>query len=267
MPSLPRPHCDLYYEVHGAGDPGDTNTPALVFAHGLGGNHLSWWQQLAHFAPRHTCVVFSHRGFASSPEAPGGPGLAGFADDLLALLDHLELKAPVLVGQSMGGWTCTLLAAAHPERVRALVLACTTGAITHPELDAIFAAHFARGLPALPPHVSVAAGLRLAREQPAMNVLYNQVAALSPWLDRRAVMATLAAMRTVPLAALRRPLLCVTGEEDLLIPPSAVAWLAGHVPGARLHHEPAAGHSVYWERPAAFNRALTTFLAALPPVR
>ena len=117
MPFLTRPHCALYYEVHG--DLTGPRTP-LVLAHGLGGNHLSWWQQLAHFAPSRACVVFSHRGFALSPEAPGGPGLAGFADDLLALLDHLELHAPILVGQSMGGWTCTSHAAAHPDRLRAV---------------------------------------------------------------------------------------------------------------------------------------------------
>ncbi len=264
MPFLRRPHCALYYEVHG-----DLQSPRppLVFAHGLGGNHLSWWQQLAHFGPHHACVVFSHRGFASSPEAPGGPGLAGFADDLLALLDHLELRAPVLIAQSMGGWTCTLHAAAHPDRLRALVLACTTGAIAHPELEAIHATHHARVQPPLPAHVSPAAGLRLAREQPAMNLLYNQLAALSPWLDRAAIMRTLAAMRTQPLATLRVPLLCLAAAEDLLISADAVAWLAGHVPGARLHHEPDAGHSLYWERPATFNRVLAEFLATLAPTR
>ena len=46
---LKRPFGNLYYEVTGSG-------PALLFAHGLGGNHLSWWQQVAHFAPRYTCV-------------------------------------------------------------------------------------------------------------------------------------------------------------------------------------------------------------------
>ena len=33
---LDRPDCRIYYEVSGEG-------PLLVFAHGLGGNHLSWW--------------------------------------------------------------------------------------------------------------------------------------------------------------------------------------------------------------------------------
>jgi 3-oxoadipate enol-lactonase len=36
--TLQRPDCRLHYEVTGEG-------PAIVFAHGLGGNQLSWWQQ------------------------------------------------------------------------------------------------------------------------------------------------------------------------------------------------------------------------------
>ena len=133
MPFLTRPHCALYYEVHG--DLAGPRTP-LVLAHGLGGNHLSWWQQLAHFAPSRACVVFSHRGFALSPEAPGGPGLAGFADDLLALLDHLELHAPILVGQSMGGWATLEVALAQPQRVKALVLSATSGTLDRRACDA-----------------------------------------------------------------------------------------------------------------------------------
>ena len=47
---LKRPFGNLYYEVSGSG-------PALLFAHGLGGNHLSWWQQVAHFAPRRGSIL------------------------------------------------------------------------------------------------------------------------------------------------------------------------------------------------------------------
>jgi 3-oxoadipate enol-lactonase len=45
MPFLEVPGARIYYEVTGAG-------PPLVFAHGLGGNHLSWWQQLSAFEDR-----------------------------------------------------------------------------------------------------------------------------------------------------------------------------------------------------------------------
>ena len=52
--SLQRPGCRLHYEVTGEG-------PAIIFAHGLGGNQMSWWQQIAHFAPRYICVALPPR--------------------------------------------------------------------------------------------------------------------------------------------------------------------------------------------------------------
>ena len=77
---LKRPDCSIYYEVSGAG-------PGLVFAHGLGGNHLSWWQQIAHFSARYTCVVFAHRGFTPSSPVPGATAPDAYAGDLAALID------------------------------------------------------------------------------------------------------------------------------------------------------------------------------------
>src|SRR5947199_5972414 len=120
--TLDRPDCHLYYEVDGSG-------PLLVFAHGLGGNHLSWWQQVPHFRERYTCVMFSHRGFAPSSAPPGGPDPADYAGDLAALIDHLGASDVRIVAQSMGGWTVLEYAFAQPARVRALVLASTAGTI------------------------------------------------------------------------------------------------------------------------------------------
>ena len=79
---LKRPFGNLYYEVSGTG-------PALLFAHGLGGNHLSWWQQVPHFRGRYTCVTFAHRGFAPSSAPPGGPDPADYAGDIAALVDPI----------------------------------------------------------------------------------------------------------------------------------------------------------------------------------
>ena len=47
---LRRKGAEIHYEVFGKG-------PAIVFAHGLGGNHLSWWQQVAHFADHRARVI------------------------------------------------------------------------------------------------------------------------------------------------------------------------------------------------------------------
>ena len=196
MPFLETNGCRLYYETHGQG-------PALVFAHGLGGSHLAWWQQVPHFRDRYTCVTFDHRGFGLSREAPGGPGPDAFVDDLAALVDHLSLADVRLVAQSMGGWTCLGYALRHPARVRALVLACTTGTLDDPETLALFRAHGAAA-----PEAAVAArgihpacGERMAREQPALHFLYREMDALSHDLDKVAVRKKLVAMRTTPRAA------------------------------------------------------------------
>src|SRR5206468_12225407 len=117
---LRRGDAELYYEVVGQG-------PAVVFAHGLGGNHLSWWQQLAHFAGTHTCVAFAHRGFPPSSAVPGNRAPDAYADDLGALIDELQLDDVALVGQSMGGWTCLEYALRESKKVRALVMASTSG--------------------------------------------------------------------------------------------------------------------------------------------
>ena len=81
---LRRPFGHLYYEVCGAG-------PAVIFAHGLVGNHLSWWQQVGHFASHYTCVTFAHRGFAPSDPVANGPDPADYVGDLAALIEHLKL--------------------------------------------------------------------------------------------------------------------------------------------------------------------------------
>ena len=255
MPFLRRDGCDLYYEVTGQG-------PPVVFAHGLGGNHLSWWQQVPHFRDRYTCVTFAHRGFAPSVEAADGPGPTAFVDDFAALMDHLNLTDVRLVAQSMGGWTCLGYALRRPERVRALVMAATVGSLAYPEIGQILtaagpaqAALFARG-------IHPAAGERMARERPALHYLYKEISDLSIGLDKERLRRALYALRTTPVdavAALPVPVLCISGEEDIVIPTSAVALLAGFIPGATMARVPEAGHSVYFERPEAFNRLVDDF--------
>jgi pimeloyl-ACP methyl ester carboxylesterase len=256
MPFLHRPGCDLYYEVTGAG-------PAVVFAHGFGGNHLAWWQQVPHLAERYTCVTFSHRGFGPSREDAGGPGPAAFVDDLGALLDRLGVSNVRLVAQSMGGWTCLGYALRAPGKVRSLVMASTFGSLAAPELDALLVARRASARGDQTSGVHPAAGERMAREQPALHFLYREIEALNG-VDRAAVLSGLIALRTTPpaaLAVLSMPVLCVVGEEDAVIPPDSVAILASRIPGARLVRVPAAGHSVYFERADVFNRLLDDFLS------
>jgi pimeloyl-ACP methyl ester carboxylesterase len=63
------------------------------------------------------------------------------------------------------------------------------------------------------------------------------------------------------LATLAVPTLVICGAADLLTPPSIARLIAAKIPGAELVVAPEAGHSVYWEQPDVFNRAVMAFIA------
>src|SRR5437867_2463141 len=116
----------LYYEDSGG------SGPAVLFLHGAGGNHLSWWQQIPVFAEEYRCVTMDQRGFGQSPDAAHGPGPAALGTDALALLDHLRIARAAVVAQSMGGWGAVGAASTAPDRFWAIVMANTVGNLTDP---------------------------------------------------------------------------------------------------------------------------------------
>jgi len=247
--------------------------PAIVFAHGLGGNQLSWWQQLAHFSARHTCVAFAHRGFTPSSAVPGATAPDAYADDLAALIDELKLQDVRLVAQSMGGWTCMEYALRNPGTLRSLVMASTSGALDFRQLQGPAKAQISEWLRQAPKtaadlearDILSAHGARMAREQPVAAVLYRQISQLTPAEFKAQVRARIFQMRDRPpalLADLKLPLLFLTGDEDCLFPSAAGPAFAALAPKGRAQRVPEAGHSVYFERPAEFNRIIDEFHSA-----
>jgi 3-oxoadipate enol-lactonase len=261
---LERPGCRIYYEVTGSG-------PPIIFAHGLGSNHLTWWQQVPHFSDRYTCVTFSHRGYPPGSEI-GVPDPKEFAGDLAALIDHLQLPDLRLVAQSMGGWTSIEYLLAYPQhKVRALVLTSSSGTIElNPKLlldprrlldwqskAAAARADMARR------EISPPAGERMAREQPALHFLYRAIANASSAFDREELLKRIYAMRNRPPELLRSiavPTLFITGEEDTIFPPFMAEPLATLMPMGKVEQVLEAGHSVYFQRSATFNRLVDDFL-------
>lgn len=262
---LARPDCEIHYEVTGEG-------PALVFAHGLGGNHMSWFQQVAHFAPRFRCVTFAHRGFWPSAGFAGGPDPRDYAGDLAALVGHLGIERFVLVAQSMGGWTGVEYAQLGNGRLVGMVLAATTGSIALDQLGetdrlAEWRAASQAGLATIAAaggHPAI--GLRMQREQPAMALLYRHIDDANAALDKPALRMRMNTMRNRPpeaLAAAGCHILLIGNAEDVVMPPFAAAAIAARVPGARAAMIEEAGHSAYFERPAQFNAVVEDFVRGL----
>ena len=259
MPTANINGIDLYYEVHGDG-------PALVLAHGGGGSHLSWWQNVPELSKRYRCVTFDHRGFGQSHDLPGGPGPNAFVEDLRQLLDHLGIERAMLVGQSMGGWTVFGFASTFPARVSALVLCDTTAGMDDPEVVRAQAAlrDTLRGNLTQTLHRAYAADFP-ARD-PVRHFLYQQISGLNHHVPGNLI-STLAHLKhpISPLVAARIPVMLIAGEQDALIAPATMELMAQRLPNSRFVKVANAGHSVYFERPDEFNRLLLGFLReALP---
>jgi len=227
-----------------------------------------------HFAARFTCVTFSHRTFAPSTEVPEGSGHAAFASDLGALLDHLGIADTVLIGQSMGGRTCLTYALENPRRVRGLVMASTLGGVDYSTIRlpdparATAWTHAAeRNVVELAKKgVLSGAGLRMAREQPALNYLYRQIDDMTDAArkERRAKTELSVPRPTVDdIRRLAVRTLWLTGEEDLNVFPGASVALASVMPDAKVESVPRAAHSVHFERAETFNRVVDAFLRTL----
>ena len=84
MPSTRNNNLEIYYETHGLTE---ASAPAILFAHGAGGNAASWWQQVPQFSVDHRVVTFDHRGFGRSKCAPDDFHVRHFEDDARAVLD------------------------------------------------------------------------------------------------------------------------------------------------------------------------------------
>jgi 3-oxoadipate enol-lactonase len=265
---LERPDCKIYYEVTGSG-------PPLIFLHGNGSNHQTWWQQVPHFSDRYTCVTFSHRGYPPSSEI-GIPNPREFAGDLVSLIEHLQLPDVRLVAQSLGGWTAIEYILSYPQHnVRALVLASTCGTInrasallTNPQRLIEYDRKAAEATAdMLRRGISPPAGERMAREQPRLHFLYREIANASSAFDRVEMRKRIFAMTKRSPDLLRgftMPTLFITGEEDIAnFPPFIADALAPLMQNARVEHVPEAGHSVYLQKADVFNLLVDSFLSKL----
>ena len=114
--------------------------------------------------------------------------------------------------------------------------------------------------------ILAAHGERMAREQPAAALLYRQISQLTPARFQgggaRAHHAACATRPPALLAELPMPVLFLTGEEDCRVSrrPAGPGLRRARAARAARVCVPKAGHSVYFERAAEFNRIVEEFL-------
>ena len=119
MPTVKSNDADIYYEVHGQGQ------PFLFFSETACSGEIWKLYQVPEFAKDHMVIIHDYRGTGRSSKPSVDYTTRMFCDDAVALLDHLQVKDAIVLGHSMGGRVAQLLALDHPERVKKLILAST----------------------------------------------------------------------------------------------------------------------------------------------
>jgi pimeloyl-ACP methyl ester carboxylesterase len=212
---------------------GDATKPRLILVHGTPGSAAGWADFLADPPPGFEVVAIDRPGFGDSGPEEAMTTLERQADAVAGLLP--PDRASILLGHSLGGPVAALVAARHPERVRALIL---LAASLDPALEAVH------------PLQRVGAWMPVRALLPRMIRNANaELLDLKPQLE---------ALRA-ELPLIRCPVLIVHGTKDDLVPFSNTAYAAANLTGA-CHVETVvldgADHFLPWDATAAVRDAI-----------
>jgi pimeloyl-ACP methyl ester carboxylesterase len=107
---------DLYYETHGTGRP-------MILLHGGLGSGEMFGPTLPLLADHHQVVTPDLQGHGRTADIDRPIDVRLMADDIAALIDHLGLDKPDVVGYSLGGGVALQTAIKYPDKIRRLVAA------------------------------------------------------------------------------------------------------------------------------------------------
>ncbi|MBC8171693.1 MAG: alpha/beta hydrolase, partial [Anaerolineae bacterium] len=260
--TLERSDCNIHYWLGGLGD-----APLLVFLHGATMDHRMFDEQVKAFAGEYRLLVWDARGHGASRPLSSGFVLEDCADDLIALLDHLNVKKVVLVGQSMGGYIAQQVYLKYPERVQAIVI---IGAIniafpyakwevwtvkaTLPLFNIWPYGHFAR---------TVAKSISLKPEVQAYALATINQLTRAEFLTIWKAVTLVISEQGYPRHHIEVPLLLTHGDHDTTgsIRKQAPKW-AAYEPDVEYVVIPDAGHNANQDNAPFFNASLHKFLSA-----
>ena len=252
----------LYYEMHGSGVP-LLCLPPFPFDGRI-------WREQRALAECARLVIPDLRGTGRSSVTEGPYTMDLLADDMIALLDHLEIDRAVVMGVSMGDYVAFSMYAKAPERFRGFIIADTRADADSPETaerrKKTVEGLINQGTSILRDRVSDLFAATTRRERPA---LVEEMQAMAMGMNPHGLARLTQGMALRPdrnslLPCIQVPTLVLCGEEDTVSPCEGMRKMAAQIPGARFHTIAQAGHLAPLEHPAAFNALVCEFLKSLP---
>jgi pimeloyl-ACP methyl ester carboxylesterase len=239
-------------------DTGGEGTP-VVLLHPASGSGLIWgYQQPVLAKAGYRVIGYSRRSyFNSDPMAKDRPGIG--SADLHGLIEFLGLKKFHVVASAAGGTIATDYALSHPDRLDGLVIADNAAGVRDGEIAKAASNVRTKGFDDMP--------VEFRELGPSYRAANPEGARLWAELAHKAVtgvefrQSVANEITTAKLEGMKVPTLLITGDADLITPPSIMRMVAQHIRGSEISIVAEAGHSTYWEQPDVFNRAVLSFLA------
>lgn len=266
----------IHYEIYGDGADTMVFLPPWSIVHAR-----VYKAQLPYLSERFRCITFDPRGNGRSdrPMEAAAYSLDNYVADILSVMDATGTNKAILVGLSLGGMHACILAAHHPHRVKAAILAGTAATVGpgYPYLTPMhfqakrerhegwdkynrdywlshypdFAEHFVRNI-CSDPHSTkqIEDGIEWAADTTG-PVLASTVDArtIPPPFDVGEAM----------YRKVRCPVLAIHGDDDQ-IQPYARAQMVAELTGAELFTIPGGGHNPLARFPAKCNALINDFL-------
>jgi pimeloyl-ACP methyl ester carboxylesterase len=236
--------------------------PALLFTHGAGSDHHVFDPQAVALASRgHRVVVWDLRGHGSSSRGSSFSAEAAL-DDMRALVSHVGLRKPVLVGHSLGGNLSQALVKQAPTSFSGLVVIGAAWNTDHLSSWDRFLLALSGPLLAMVPARSLA-GMMASASAVTETARRDAVRAFSQVTKAEFMdvwRATTTLLQPDPAYRTPVPLCLVRGAQDKTGTISRTMPRWALTEGVAEHVVPDAGHLVTQDAPAAVTTIIEDFL-------
>ena len=253
--------CSLHYEEYGQGTP-------LLLLHGLGSSCRDWEYQIPVFAAHYRVIVMDIRGHGRSDKPRERYSIAGFAGDVEALIEHLNLGPLHLVGLSMGGMIGFQLAVDQPHVLKSLCIVNSAPQVKVQNANDVwqYAKRWVLARVLSLQTLGKALGQNLF-PRPEQEDLRRKMASRWAENDKRAYLASFDAIIgwgvQHKLASITCPTLVISAERDYT-PVSLKEAYVKLIPDARLVIVKDSRHATPLDQPEVFNRLVLDFIATAP---